>query len=149
GNSLTITGGPINIDTSVVLPGGTFTANANGGSIIVGAGGVIDVGGRVQQFIDVLASIGGGDINLASIGGAISIQSGALLNVGDVPGIFALNQTSAGTLTLSAPTGGVTIAAGTLRGQGPSIDSSGSFVLDTNTLAPGAEPSYDTLASML
>src|SRR5262249_8895123 len=123
GNSLTVNGGAITITTEVDLPGGTFTATANGSTvdanrsvigngISVGAGGVVDVSGRVQQFVDVLASIGGGDINLTSAKGAISVQSGAVLNVGDLAGIFSLNKTSAGTLNLSAPKGDVTVAVG-------------------------------------
>ena len=117
GSSLTVTGSSVTINTDVALPGGTFTANA-GGNIVVGPQGVIDVSGQAVEFVDVLATIGGGAINLTSASGGISIQAGAVLNVGDLADAGALNQTSAGTLTLSAPTGGVTVAPGTLQGQG-------------------------------
>ena len=160
GSSLTITGGQINVGTAIVMPGGAvnLTANSdvsgNPGDITVGASGDIDVSGQAIQFVDVLATIGGGNISLASSKGAIIIQPGATLNVGDLAAIGALNQTSAGTLSLSAPIGGVTIAAGTLHGQGPDADSAGSFVLDTISLDVPTSPtyaglSYDSLASML
>jgi filamentous hemagglutinin len=150
GNSLTINAADINIDTSVVLPGGAFNATANnGGSITVGTTGVVDVSGQAIQFVDVLASIGGGNINLTSTSGAVAIQSGAVLNVGDLNDIGAVNKNSAGTLTLAAPKGGVTIAAGTLHGEAGDADNSGSFVLDTNNLSTTAAESYDTIASLL
>ena len=127
-----------------------FTATANGGgSIAVGPQGVIDVSGQAVEFVDVLATIGGGAINLTSASGGISIQAGAILNVGDLADAGALNQTSAGTLTLSAPTGGVTVAAGTLQGQGVTADTSGAFVLDTNALSPTSAQTYDALAAAL
>ena len=155
GNSLTIVGGQTTIDTTVVLPGGAFSVTANG-NIGVGTHGVIDVSGQAVQFVDVVATIGGGDITLSTATGTIAIQSGAILNVGDLADVGALNRTSAGTLTLSAPVGGVTIAAATqsspgalLEGQGPTADSGGSFVLDTNTLAPGTPQTYDALAATL
>ena len=147
GNTLTINAGQTTIDTSVVLPGGTFSVTANG-NLTVGPQGVIDVSGQAIQFVDVLATIGGGNITLSSPNGTIAIQAGAVLNVGDLADVGALNKTSAGTLTLSAPLGGVTIA-GTLLGQGPTADSGGSFVLDTNTLAAGTPQTYDALAAAL
>jgi hypothetical protein len=134
GNSLSITGGTISIDTDVALPGGTFSATAATGNITVGPQGVIDVSGQAVRFADVLATIGGGSITLTSASGAIAIEPGAILDVGDLADVGALNQNSAGTLTLSAPIGGVTIAANTLQGEGPAADSGGSFVLDTVAL---------------
>jgi hypothetical protein len=148
GNSLTIVGGSTTINTSVALPGGAFSVTANG-NITVSSQGFIDVSGQAIQFVDVLATIGGGNITLSTATGTIAIQQGAVLNVGDLSGIGAVNQTSAGTLTLSAPVGGVTAAPGALQGQGPSIDGGGSFVLDTNTLAPGTPQTYDALAGVL
>jgi hypothetical protein len=148
GSSLTVTGSSVTINTDVALPGGTFTANA-GGNIVVGPQGVIDVSGQAVEFVDVLATIGGGAINLTSASGGISIQAGAVLNVGDLADAGALNQTSAGTLTLSAPTGGVTVAPGTLQGQGMTADTSGSFALDTNALSPTSAQTYDALAAAL
>ena len=147
GNSLTINGGQISINSPVVLPGGAFNVTANN-NIVVGPQGVIDVSGQAMQFVDVLATIGGGNINLSTANGSIVIQSGAVLNVGDLAGVGAVNQTSAGTLTFTAPVGGVSVG-GSLLGQGPTVDSSGSFVLDTNTLAPGSAQTYDALATLL
>jgi filamentous hemagglutinin family protein len=120
GNSLTIVGGETVIATDVALPGGTVNVTANPdasgavGNVTIAAGGVIDVSGQAVQFIDVTATIGGGNINLTSSNAAVIVQAGAILNVGDLAGVGALNQTSAGTLTLSAPTGGVAIAGNTV-----------------------------------
>ena len=144
GNSLTTKAGDISINTAVALPGGAFNATANkGGNISVGSRGIVDVSGQAMTFVDVLATIGGGNINLTSTGGAISIVSGAVLNVGDLADVGAPNQNAAGTLTLAAPIGGVAIAAGALHGEGVDAASSGSFVLDTNSLSTSAPQNYD------
>ncbi len=112
GNSLTINAENTTVSTDVALPGGAFNVNANGGgNIIVGpqtnangttSNAMIDVSGQAIEFVDVLASIGGGNINLNSTSGTISIESGAVLNVGDTADVGDLNKTSAGTLSLSA-----------------------------------------------
>jgi filamentous hemagglutinin len=150
GNSLTTKAGDISINTAVALPGGAFNATANkGGNISVGSRGIVDVSGQAMTFVDVLATIGGGNINLTSTGGAISIVSGAVLNVGDLADVGAPNQNAAGTLTLAAPIGGVAIAAGALHGEGVDAASSGSFVLDTNSLSTSAPQNYDAIASLL
>ena len=153
GNSLTINSAATTLSTAVVLPGGVFNLTAQG-NITVANGGTVDVSGQAIQFVDASASIGGGNINLTSVSGAIAIAAGASLNVGDVAGVGSLNPTSAGTLSLAAPTGGVTIATGALSGVGPGPDNSGSFVLDTRSLDVSTSPtsvglSYDSLASML
>jgi filamentous hemagglutinin family protein len=154
GNSLTINGGDTTIATRIVLPGGAFNLNASG-SIDVEGSAVVDVGGLAMPFADVVATIGGGNINLASTSGAIVINSGAVLDVSDVLGANVLNQTSSGTISLSAPSGGVQIAAGAvLLGTGPTADSSGSFVLDTlaldgRTVNGVALSSYDAIAAAL
>jgi filamentous hemagglutinin family protein len=157
GNSLTIVGGETTIATDVALPGGTVNVTANpdasgsAGNVTIAAGGVIDVSGQSVQFIDVTATIGGGNINLTSNNAAVIVQAGAKLDVSDTVA-NSLNPTSAGTLSLSAPQGGVSIAAGTLQGQGPTADTSGSFILDTNSLdqpSTGALLTYDQLAAVL
>ncbi|MTD94380.1 filamentous hemagglutinin N-terminal domain-containing protein [Hyphomicrobium sp. xq] len=143
-SSLTIQGGSTLVDTTVALPGGVFSLTANGGDITVGSHGAIDVGGRAVQFADVLATIGGGTVKLSSTSGAIAIQSGARLDVSDLATAGAVNKTAAGTIILTAPVGGVSIATGTLHGEGLDTDSSGSFALDTRSLAD-----YDALAAVL
>jgi filamentous hemagglutinin family protein len=127
GNSLTITGGQVTIATNVALPGGVFNVNANPGSnsdgtfnagnIIVDAGGIIDVSGRSIQFADATATIGGGNVNLVSTSGSIVINPGAFLNVSDIAGGSSVNSTSAGTISLSAPIGGVSIASSSVGAQ--------------------------------
>ena len=77
GSSLTINGGATAIYTTIALPGGAFnvTVGGAGNGITVGAQthangttsyGIVDVSGQALQFVDVLASIGGGNINLTS-----------------------------------------------------------------------------------
>ncbi len=151
GNSLTINSGDTTVDTTVALPGGAFNLNSNG-NLIVGSQGTIDVSGRSQLFVDVLATIGGGNINLSSASGTIAIETGADLDVDDLADVGSINQNTAGTLSLSAATGGVTIAAGTLHGEGATATSGGSFTIDTNSLdasSTGSSMSYDQLASLL
>jgi hypothetical protein len=116
------------VATGALQNGTQIVSTANAGALNVQAPLTLDaprIGGGVMTTdpttglpkLDT-ATIGGGDITLSSTSGAIAIQSGAVLDVGDLADVGALNQTNAGTLTLRAPVGGVTIA-GSLLGQGP------------------------------
>ncbi|WP_195930276.1 filamentous haemagglutinin family protein [Hyphomicrobium album] len=142
GGRLTLEGGPISIATSIRLPGGIFSANAHG-DLTVAAGGVIDAAAKAIQFRDVMAAIDGGTIKLASTG-RIAVADGARLDVNGRAAIGALGEGSAGTVSLSAQAGDVSLVQGVLSGAGPNAAKGGTFIFDSATLA-----SYDTLASEL
>jgi filamentous hemagglutinin len=115
GGSLDITGSSITVATPIELPSGrvalTTTGDASGGNLVLQTGGSISVAGVVQQYDGVNVASPGGSVMLASAGN-IDLAGGSAINVSAGGG-----GGQAGSLTLSAPAGTISIG-GALKGEG-------------------------------
>ena len=69
----------LRLDTSVLLPSGSFSASASGGALTVGPSAVIDVSGAAVQFHDGPQLAPGGTVRLSAAGDAV-VASGAVLD---------------------------------------------------------------------
>ena len=121
GASLTLEGTSIRLDSNIVLPSGLLTARATMGDIAVN--GRILAGGTSQTFYDLTRYTNAGAVELRSDNGAVNLGADSVIDVS------AAGLGNAGSLTLSAPKGTLTLA-GKLRGTGGS-----DFSLDIGSLA--------------
>ncbi|HEX2748194.1 MAG TPA: filamentous hemagglutinin family protein [Verrucomicrobiales bacterium] len=126
GARLTLTGASVSDTAAILLPSGDLTMRATAGDVL--AGGRIDTGGTAQQFYDLTKYTSGGHISLLSDTGNVTVPSGGSLSVSAQAG-----GGNAGTLSVSAPAGTVSIA-GTLAGSGGSGGKSGSASIVAGTL---------------
>jgi filamentous hemagglutinin family protein len=142
-------GGNIELPSGYVALNATGAAGANGaGSVTLSSGSRLSVAGRGDPYFDRVVPSPGGEVQLASANGNVSVQAGTggpTVDVSGAPGA------DAGRLTLSAPSGSVQVAvqadpllAPTLAGRalaapagtaGSAVPRQGEFILDTGTLA--------------
>lgn len=136
GGTLAITGSSITQSGIIEVASGQVQMTATGDITLESGAQILAPGTR--QATAGTATTGeydyapGGQISLSSNAGSVNLASGSLLNVS------AAEQGDAGTITLAAPTGTVTVA-GALRGNA-TAGVGGSFSLDTNS------PSVDLTA---
>lgn len=138
GSRFDFAGGKVAIETVIDLLGGTVTATASAGDVVIGDGGVIDVGGFRKDFFDVAQFGRAGRIGLTATAGSVRVQGGGLLN-------FAAHTDGgdAGTLDVVA-IGGTFDAVGAIRGHASANAIGGSFSLDTLSV-----PNFGALNQML
>ena len=102
GGTLAITAGEIDVSTIVEVPSGQIELTATGNITLAGGGQLL---GRGTPYVP------GGVVSLTSTGGgAVTLAAGSLIDVS------AGLQGDAGSISLYAPTGGVTLN-GTIQGQ--------------------------------
>ena len=138
-----VTAGSVEIESSIVMPSGVFKAEATTGDVVVNPGAVINVSGVAQQFFDQVRYAPGGQINLTSDLGNVTLGQGAVINVSGFMGATGIPAGGdAGTFEVSAgenasnnPAAGSFTSQGQLLGTAASGNQSGSFVLNTGTLA--------------
>ena len=146
-----VTAGSVEIGSSIVMPSGVFTAEATSGDIVVNPGAVINVSGVAQEFFDQVRYAPGGQINLNSDFGNVTLAQGSTINVsGFMGGTGIPAGGDAGTFEVSAganspnPAAGVFTSQGQLVGSAAGGNQSGSFVLNAGTL-----PDYAGLNTQL
>jgi len=130
GGALTLEAQRIRLDTAVRLPAGTLQATARTDAVEVGAGAVLDVGGRAVDMGGQERFASGGTIAL-SAAGDLTVAAGATL---DVSGSAAGGD--AGRLALAA--GGQATVQGTLSGAATGGGAGGAFSLDAARLGEAA-----------
>ena len=146
-----VNAGSVILGSSIVMPSGVFTAEATAGDVVVNSGAVIDVSGVAQQFFEQVRYAPGGQVNLTSDLGNVTLAQGSTINVSGfmgAPGVAAGGD--AGTFEVNAganapiAAAGVFTSQGQLMGSAASGNQSGSFVLNTGTL-----PDYSGLNAEL
>ncbi len=139
--NLSLMGASVDIATKVELPSGTLSVEAKTGDLTV-TGGKLDVSGTAQNFFDVTKYTDGGRINLMADVGNLTIGAAGKISVAAAAG-----GGSAGTLSVSAPTGTFSVAADALDGSAGAARRGGSFSLDTRAI-PGSDPAASHLATL-
>jgi len=138
-----ITATSVSLGSSIIMPSGVFTAEATTGDVALTSGATIDVSGVAAQFFDQYRYAPGGQVNLTADLGNVTFGPGTLIKVSGFlggPGIPAGGD--AGTLSVSAganntanPASGFFVDNGQLLGSAAAGNLSGSFVLNTGSLA--------------
>ncbi len=126
GSSLTITAASVAVDgTRVRSTAGKLDITATTGALTTASGAVLETPGYNRSFGNgpdaTLVSAAGGLLKLTALLGSATFNAGTTLSVGGGKG-------KAGTLSVAAPVGTVTLA-GTLDGKAP--DGLASFALDS------------------
>jgi filamentous hemagglutinin family protein len=110
GAQWTLAGEGLEFGTLAALPSGILRLDSGAGDLLLTPDAHIDVAGRVVRFFDAARSSWAGTAELRSGAGNIIAQPGARLDVSAAPG------GDAGTVSLSAPAGTVSLAPGSLLG---------------------------------
>jgi len=127
GASLTISGRSTSVFSDISLPSGILAITATNGDLTLG--GTVDLRGTSQTIYDLERFTDGGVLTLTSTGGNVVLNSGSsvMVDADDAGG-------NAGTVKVIVADGAL-LANGALSGRGSSTGTSGSFVLDTKSLA--------------
>ncbi len=141
GARLNLQGTTVQLDSDVSLAGGELSARATAGDLRIGTLGnaLITVGGTRQSFLDVLRYTDGGVVTLASDTGSVVLGSKGVVDVSSGSGLG-----NAGTLNVSAKAGTFDLS-GTIMGSAGAGSRTGSFTLDTASLAGGSIASVDAV----
>ena len=143
GATLTLQGASVTDNTNIVAPSGMITLHATGGDVMVGnlASTQLNAAGTAQTFFDVIQYTSGGQVNLESDTGNVTIGANAVVTVAAQP--VAGNG---GALSISAPEGGFTVdSGGQLLGMGGTGGQNGVFLLDVASLPGGVVSPVVTL----
>ena len=127
GGKFAVAGSAVELDTSALLPAGSFEARATSGDLRIGKSAKVDVTGSWVDFQGQRKFAPGGSVKL-SAAHDLSVAAGASL---DVSGSSAGGD--AGTVELTA--GGQTSVEGTLRGAASAGYQGGAFAIDSGTVA--------------
>jgi filamentous hemagglutinin len=131
GARLAIQGSAITDTGTIDLPAGSISLSATQGDVTLGQGAAIRATGATQSYGGVTqAAAAGGAVVLSALAGNVTIEAGASVDVSGVSNGTA--AAGAGTVTVSAPTGSF-VLSGTLVGQAPLGQESGSFTLDVGS----------------
>jgi filamentous hemagglutinin len=147
GASLTVQGSSISAGTDIVLPSGQLTLRAMTGALDVG--GNLSVAGTSRTFNDLVRFSNAGTINLESSTGDVKITAWGGVSVAADP-----KGGNAGNLHVIVP-GGKFLSEGILHGEGSSgilgstVGTSGSFLLDVQSLDTSGVSSFDSISTAL
>ena len=130
GSRLSLSGASIVFGGRAVALGGSVDMTATAGSLTLGDGAQIDVGGFAKQFFDVAAYADAGSIKLSAVGGDVRLSSGSHLNLA-----AHKDGGNAGALNVAAANGGTVVLDGTINAQAGSGGKAGTFSLDIAELA--------------
>jgi filamentous hemagglutinin len=139
GADLTLQGSSLEANSDIALPSGQLTLRATTGNLVLGNTGpaAIDLGGVSRSFIDVARHTDGGIVNLVSETGSVTIGAGATVDV-SAPAAGG----DAGAINVRAPGGTFSLVGGITASPGAGGDS-GSFTLDTGSIAGGSLTATD------
>ncbi len=129
GSRFSLTGASVLFGGRAVALGGSVNIASTAGSVVVGEGAAIDVGGFAKQFFDVAEYADAGRINLSATGGDVRLVAGSRLNLA-----AHADGGSAGTLSLAAANGGTVVLDGAITAQAGSGGKAGAFALDIEAL---------------
>ncbi|WP_219214284.1 two-partner secretion domain-containing protein [Variovorax boronicumulans] len=127
GASLSLQGRRVSLDTTVALPTGMLRLLADG-DIALGENARIDLSGRAVQFYDITKHSWGGGATLASTHGSIAQAAGSRIDV-------SAAHENAGSLTLDAKAGTVTLAGALFAAGGGAGFADGKFDLSTRGIS--------------
>jgi hypothetical protein len=129
GARIALVAASVSLDTSVVLPAGSFEANARSGPLSLGPNAVVDVSGRQVDFDGLSRFAPGGAIRLFSRGaqGSLTVDAAAVLDASAATG-----GGDAGIVALTADAGAA--VRGILRGGAAAGWRGGDFTLDAAAL---------------
>ena len=150
-SGLTLFGENVEVDSSVVLPSGIVTINAED-SLVIGENAELDVSGVYQSFGPVVVGTSGGSLNFLSETGNVQVVNGAKLDVaaGEVSEEAELdNLLEAGEIQISARLGEVAIGDETVFESG---SFGGAINLVASTMQVGSnnsETAYSDLNTFL
>jgi filamentous hemagglutinin len=125
GANVTLTGTSVTAEGNVQLPSGSLTVVATSGDLSVG--GTLVVSGTAQSLYNVTNYTNGGQINLASYTGNVTLTG--TLNLSAEAG-----GGNAGTLVISAPEGAFAFTGSSILAEGGSGGQGGTFSLDAGNL---------------
>ncbi|MHA3772468.1 filamentous hemagglutinin family protein [Verrucomicrobiota bacterium sgz303538] len=136
GASVTLKGADVTVSSNILLPSGELTLHATTGDVLVGSR--LDVSGTSQTFFDLNRYTNGGKISLVSDAGSVNVSAKGTITVsGHADG------GNAGTVSISAPTGGFSLA-GEVLGKAGTGGLGGTFILDAATVPGGHLASLDS-----
>lgn len=109
GGAVSLSGATLAHDTAIAAPSGVVSLKATGGDLVLGSQALVDTGG-LSAIDYTFARVGtpGGRVSLAAETGNIAIANGARFSVSAGRGD---KQPNAGTLSVAAPQGSLTIGA--------------------------------------
>jgi filamentous hemagglutinin len=126
GASLSFTGSSVAVTSAILLPSGSLTLHATGGSVTVGS--EIRAAGSSQTFYDITRYADAGNIQLISDTGSVILSADSVLDVSADPG-----GGNAGTIDIRAGLGAF-VSNGALLGSASAGAKSGSFLLDAGSI---------------
>ncbi|WP_158299008.1 filamentous haemagglutinin family protein [Sphingomonas psychrotolerans] len=108
GGELHFTGATINVDTLVAMPSGRLKLTALSGDVTLGDRARIDMAGQATKFFDETRYSWGGDVELESAAGNVSMATGAVIDL-------SADYNHAGLLKVTALKGDA-VLAGVIKG---------------------------------
>lgn len=122
GASWTLSAGSVRMDTLAELHSGAVTLQATGpasattGNVVLGENAAIDVSGRDVSFFNVARGTQGGQVNLSSNNGAVTVEGNAATPAQAVVKLAGAAGADGGTLTVKAVNGEADLGALRLEG---------------------------------
>ncbi|WP_028161961.1 filamentous haemagglutinin family protein [Bradyrhizobium elkanii] len=138
GTRFSLTGSSVDLSGRIVALGGAVNLTATGGNVVIGQGGLVDVGGSRKEFFDVAQFADAGSIALTAVG-SVLLTSGGTLNLA-----AHADGGAAGKLSMAASNGGTVVLDGRIQAQAKVGEKGGSFALDIATL-----PDFATMSQTL
>lgn len=138
GGRLTATGSAVTLATRLQASAGTVSLHASAADVVLQAGAQIAAAGLDQAFADTSASAPGGTVSLASDHGNVVLAAGSTVDVSGTA------QAAAGSVSLAAASGTVSLA-GSLLGAAGVGQSGGSLSVDSGHLAAGDLAALDAM----
>ncbi|MDI4235570.1 filamentous hemagglutinin family protein [Bradyrhizobium sp. Arg237L] len=138
GTRFSLTGSSVDLSGRIVALGGAVNLTATGGNVVIGQGGLIDVGGFRKEFFDVAQFADAGSVALTAVG-SVQLTSGGTLNLA-----AHADGGAAGKLSMAASNGGTVVLDGRIQAQAKAGEKGGSFALDIATL-----PDFATMSQTL
>lgn len=127
GGELTLQGASVQLAGRIEAAAGTVKVTATMDDVVVAAGAVIDVAGRVRDFDDSLVAADAGSISLVAEQGDVLAQAGSTLD------LSAVEDGAAGTLEIDAVNGTASLV-GTLQASAQQASDSGRAAIDVARL---------------
>lgn len=132
GAALALDAQTIDLASRIALPSGRVTLSATQDARVA-EGGTIDVSGTAKNYLGKTVTTPGGDVVLASRTGDVTLAQGALIDVSAASA--AATGGNAGSITLSAAEGELSVADGALRAQSAGGNAGGALAVDVRAAA--------------
>jgi hypothetical protein len=138
GARLALSGGSVEVNSAIDLPGGNLSLRATSGNVSVGnlSSARFNLAGTSRTFVDVIRHTSGGNVTIASSTGSVILGTGSSIDVSS-PGA------DAGSLNVETPNGTFTLS-GSLDGGAASGFRTGQFRLDAASVSGNNLAATDT-----